>query len=138
MKETSVESVLSKSIDNSGVVREVDPRTSRDLVALLLLVGILVGGLVLYAWPHFQMRQTAIATEQMQRERERLVEENRKLRLEKASLENLARVQVIAERNLGLTTPAADHLIVVEAPQAPAGERADLASNKSVTGDARN
>jgi cell division protein FtsL len=138
MREASVESVLSKSIDNSGVVREVDPRTSRDLVALLLLVGVLVGGLVLYAWPHFQMRQTAIATEQMQREHERLVEENRKLRLEKASLENLARVQVIAERNLGLTTPAADHLIVVEAPQAATGERADLASNRTVTGDARN
>ena len=104
MREASVDSVvLSKSIDNSGVVREVDPRTSRDLLALLLLVGILVGGLVLYAWPHFQMRQTAIATEQMQRERERLVEENRKLRLEKASLENLARVQAIAERHLGLT-----------------------------------
>ena len=138
MRETNVESVLSKSIDNSGVVREVDPRTSRDLVALLLLVAILVGGLVLYAWPHFQMRQTAMATEQMQREHERLVEENRKLRLEKASLENLARVEVIAERNLGLTTPAADHLIVVEAPSAPTGERADLASSKSVTGDARN
>jgi len=138
MRETNVESVLSKSIDNSGVVREVDPRTSRDLVALLLLVGVLVGGLVLYAWPHFQMRQTAIATEQMQREHERLVEENRKFRLEKASLENLARVQVIAERNLGLTTPAADHLIVVEAPSAPTGEGAEVASNKSVTGEARN
>ena len=139
MRETSVESVvLSKSIDNSGVVREVDPRTSRDLVALLLLVGILVGGLVLYAWPHFQMRQTSMATEQMLRERDRLVEENRKLRLEKASLENLARVQVIAERNLGLTIPAADHLVVVEAPQAPTGERADLATEQPTAGDARN
>ena len=91
--------VLSKSIDNSQVVRERDPRASRDLVwLLLLLVAVLVGGLVLYAWPHLQMRQTGIATEQMQRERERLVEENRKLRLEKASLENLARVEAIAEQ----------------------------------------
>ena len=139
MREANVESVvLSKSIDNSGIVREVDPRTSRDLVALLLLVGILVGGLVLYAWPHFQMRQTAMATEQMQRERDRLVEENRKLRLEKASLENLARVQFIAEKHLGLTTPDADHLVVVEAPQAPTGERADLATDKPLAGDARN
>jgi cell division protein FtsL len=108
-------------------------------VALLLLVGILVGCLVLYAWPHFQMRQTAMATEQMQRERDRLVEENRKLRLEKASLESLARVQVIAEHHLGLTTPAADHLVVVDAPAAPAtGERADLGSTRPAAAEARN
>jgi cell division protein FtsL len=93
---------------------------------------------VLYAWPHFQMRQTAIATEQMQLERERLVEENRKLRLEKASLENLARVESIAEHHLGLTTPAADHVVVVEAPPAPStGDRADLASARPA-GEARN
>jgi cell division protein FtsL len=106
--------VLSKSIDNSGIVREVDPRTSRDLAVMLLLAIALVGGLVLYAWPHFQMRQTATATDQMQRERDRLVEENRKLRLEKASLENLGRVEAIAEGRLGLEKPAADRVVIVE------------------------
>jgi cell division protein FtsL len=124
--------VLRKSIDNSGIVREVDPRTSRDLVAMLLLTVILVGGLVLYAWPHFQMRQTAIATESMQRERDRLIEENRKLRLEKASLENLARVEAIAERHLGLAKPPADRVVVVEMPEAlPSGTH--VASSRSLT-----
>jgi cell division protein FtsL len=108
--------LLSKSIDNSGIVREVDPRTSRDLAVMLMLAIALVGGLVLYAWPHFQMRQTLTATEQMQRERDRLVEENRKLRLEKASLENLGRVEAIAESHLGLEKPAADRVVVVETP----------------------
>ena len=122
--------VLSKSIDNSGIVREVDPRTSRDLVALLLLAGVLVGGLLLYAWPHFQMRQTAIATEQMQRERDRLIEENRKLRLEKASLESLGRVEAIAERHLGLTKPAADRVVIVEVPEV-LPEQAQMASSHS-------
>jgi cell division protein FtsL len=121
--------VLSKSIDNSGIVREVDPRTSRDLLALLLLAGVLVGGLVLYAWPHFQMRQTAMATEQMQRERDRLIEENRKLRLEKASLEDLGRVEGIAEKHLGLAKPAAERVVVVELPEAPPG-RARMASDR--------
>lgn len=122
--------VLSKSIDNSGIVREVDPRTSRDLLALLLLAGVLVGGLVLYAWPHFQIRQTAMATEQMQRERDRLIEENRKLRLEKASLEDLGRVEGIAETHLGLSKPAADRVVVVELPETPPGQ-AQLASDRS-------
>ena len=122
--------MLSKSIDNSGVIREVDPRTSRDLVALMLLVAILVGGLVLYAWPHFQIRQTSMATEHMRQERERLVEENRKLRLEKASLENLGRVAAIATRDLGLVKPTAEQLVVVEVP-APPPVGARLASGES-------
>jgi cell division protein FtsL len=121
--------VLSKSIDNSGIVREVDPRSSRDLLALLLLAGVLVGGLVLYAWPHFQMRQTAMMTEQMQRERDRLIEANRKLRLERASLEDLGRVEGIAEKHLGLAKPSADRVVVVELPEAPPGQ-AQMASDR--------
>jgi cell division protein FtsL len=106
--------VVPKSIDNSQVVREVDPRSSRDLFWLLALVAVLVGGLTLYAWPHFQLRQTSYATEQMAREKERLIEENRKLRLEKATLENLRRVETIAVRDLGLAPPSPERVVVVE------------------------
>ncbi|HEY3121635.1 MAG TPA: cell division protein FtsL [Vicinamibacteria bacterium] len=113
-----------KAIDNSQVVREVDPRSSRDLWLLLLLAAALVSGLVLYAWPSLEIRQTTLAREQMSKERERLLEENRKLRLEKAALENLHRVETIARRDLGLVTPAPEKLVVVEKPkELPAGAR---------------
>jgi len=110
--------LLPKSIRNSQLVREVDPRSSRELWGLLVLVGLLVGGLVLYAWPHMALRQTGQATEQMYRERDRLIEANRKLKLEKASLENLRRVETIATRDLGLATPAPEKVVVVEKPRA--------------------
>ncbi len=110
--------LLPKAIRNSQVVREVDPRSSRELWGLLVLVGLLVGGLVLYAWPHMALRQTGQATEQMYRERDRLIEENRKLKLEKASIENLHRVETIATRDLGLATPAPERVVVVEKPRA--------------------
>ena len=106
-------------IDNSQVVREVDPRASRDLWWLLVLVMTLVGGLVLYAWPHLQIRETSRAQDRMSRERERLLEENRKLRLEKASLENLRRVETIATRDLGLQPPAAARVVVIERARTP-------------------
>jgi cell division protein FtsL len=113
-----------KSIDNSQVVREVDPRSSRDLWLLVALVAALAGGLGLYAWPTLMMRRTGTAAEQLSRERERLVEENRKLRLEKASLEDLRRVETIATRELGLATPEPERLVVVERPAAvPEGAR---------------
>lgn len=116
--------LLPKAIDNSKVVRELDPRSSRDLWLLLLLAAALVGGLVLYAWPSLEIRQTTLAREHMSKERERLLEENRKLRLEKAALENLRRVETIARRDLGLVTPAPENLVVVEKPgDAPSGAR---------------
>jgi cell division protein FtsL len=106
-------------IDNSNVIREVDPRASRDLWWLLVLVMTLVGGLVLYAWPHLQIRETSRAQERMSRQRERLLEENRKLRLEKASLENLRRVENIATRELGLSSPPAARVVVIERARTP-------------------
>jgi len=123
-------------LDNSQIVRERDPRANRDLVWLLVGVAVLVCGAGLYAWPHLEMRQTGIATEQMQRERDRLVEDNRKLRLEKASLENLERVQAIATHHLHLTRPAAENVYIVEAP-APLPTGARVASAKAA-GDERN
>jgi cell division protein FtsL len=106
-------------IDNSQVVREVDPRASRDLWWLLVLVMTLVGGLVLYAWPHLQILETSRAQDRMSRERERLLEENRKLRLEKASLQNLRRVENIATRELGLQSPPAARVVVIERARTP-------------------
>ena len=111
--------LLPKSIDNSKVVREVDPRSSRDLFWLLALVALLVGGLVLYAWPHFELRQAGLETEQLQREKDRLIEENRKLRLEKAVLEDLSRVEGIAVRLLRLEAPSADRVVIIEKPELP-------------------
>jgi len=138
MRDETVENVtLLKSIDNSGIVRQVDPKTSRDLVALLFLAAVLVSSLGLYAWPHFKMRQLETQTEQMQRERDRLIEENRKLRLEKASLEDLARVESIAVKQLGLEKPLADKIVIVETTEAPGGE-SQLASGSAAHSEARN
>jgi cell division protein FtsL len=117
-------------VDNSQIVREVDPRSFRDLFSLLVLVAVLVVGLVLYAWPHLEIRQTGMATERMHRDKERLIEQNRKLRLEKAALENLRRVEAIATKELGMAPPAPERLIVVEKPESPP-EGARLASGET-------
>jgi cell division protein FtsL len=102
---------------------------SRDIWLLLLLVAAMVGGLVLYAWPNLELREAARVKEQMSRERERLQEENRKLRLEKATLENLRRVESIATRELGLKPPPPESVLVVERP-VPAPPAARLARGR--------
>ena len=119
--------LVPKAIDNSQVVREVDPRSSRDLWWLVAVVATLVLGLVLYAWPHLQVRQVDSDRVRMSREREQLVEVNRKLRLERATLLDLRRVETIARRDLGLAPPAPEKLIVVERTSVAPG--ASLAAN---------
>lgn len=108
--------LLPRPTTNSRVVREVDPRSSRDLWLLLALVGGVVGGMVLYAWPRVQALHLDTQTQQHHVQKERLVEQNRKLRLEKATHEGLARVLDKATHQLGLSEPAPERLYVVEAP----------------------
>lgn len=121
---------IGKPIDNSRVVRQVDPRSRREILLLILLVALLAGGLGLYAWPALEIRRAGQARALLDREKERLIEENRKLRLEKAALENLRRVETIAGKDLGLRSPAAERTVVVEVPkpvppgQTVAGENA--------------
>ena len=111
--------LLPRQTSNTRVVREVDPRASRDLWLMLLLVGGLVGGMVLYAWPRLQGHHLDSETQQNQRVHEQLVEQNRKLRLEKASLESLSVVEKIATQKLGLEPPSPDRIYIVERPAPP-------------------
>ena len=107
---------LGKPIDNSRVVREVDPRSRREIWWLILLVAVIAGAAGLYAWPALEIRRAGQAAIDLDREKERLLEEKRKLNLEKSALENLSRVETIATRDLGLEAPAPEQSIVVEVP----------------------
>ena len=129
--------LVPKLIDNSRVVRQADPRTDRDLWGLLVLVALVVAGIVFYAWPHLAARETGNQTNRLTQEMDRLVEENRKLRLEKASLEDLKRVERIATKRLDLETPPPEQVVVVKRSRVlPEGTR--LARGAAPTGESSN
>jgi cell division protein FtsL len=109
--------LLGKPIDNSRVVRQVDPHARKEIWLLILLTVLLAAGLGLYAWPALEIRRTGQESVKLYREKERLLEEKRKLQLERAALENLRRVETIAGRELGLAPPAPGQSIVVELPK---------------------
>jgi cell division protein FtsL len=126
---------LGKPIDNSRVVREVDPRSRREIVLLIVLVAILAAGLGLYAWPALEIRRAGQEGALLDREKQRLLEDNRKLRLEKSSLGNLHRVEAIATRQ-GLVPPAPERTIVVEVER-PAAPDEKVARGKPPAREAR-
>lgn len=105
------------SIDNRRVVRTRDDRMSKDLLWIGGVVLILIGLFVAYGWPRAALRDTGSTAGKLQREQDRLREENRELRLEKAALQDLKRVQAIATTSLGLRSPSPQNVVVVERPQ---------------------
>jgi cell division protein FtsL len=130
---------LGKPIDNSRVVRQVDPRSRREILLLILLVIVLAAGLGLYAWPALEIRRAGQAGAMLDREKQRLIEENRKLRLEKAALENLRRVEAIAAKELGLKAPLPERSVVVEVekPKAQGTTVATASSREPKAAEAR-
>lgn len=105
------------SIDNRRVVRTRDDRMSKDFLWISGVVLILIGLFVAYGWPRAALRDTGSTAGRLQREQEKLMEENRELRLQRATLQDLKRVQLIASDSLGLRAPRPSDVVVVERPQ---------------------
>ena len=93
-----------KSIDNSRLVKVEDPRRAREMkqfgIALCLLFALVMG----YALQHFRAIEFGYQIETLRNQRDGLVEMNRALRLEEASLRDPERIDVMA-RKLGLQSP---------------------------------
>ena len=93
-----------KTIDNSRLVKLEDPRRSREMkqfgLALCCLFLLVMG----FALQHFRAIEYGYKIEALRSQREDLVNMNRALRLEEASLRDPERIDLMA-RKLGLQSP---------------------------------
>jgi len=64
-------------------------------------------------WQNVEWVRSGYAFEGLKNERDRLVEINHRLRVEKASLESLARVESLARTRLGLVEPPEGSVVLV-------------------------
>jgi cell division protein FtsL len=101
---------FSKAIDNSRLVKVEDPRRTREMrqfgFALVCLFLLVMG----YAFQHFKAIEYGYKIEALKSQREGLIEMNRALRLEEASLRDPERIDHMA-RELGLQSPQAGQVI---------------------------
>src|SRR5215472_11870456 len=93
-----------KVIDNSRQVKVADPRRRREIRMFSASVAALFLLMMFYAWQHFRAIEYGYRIEVQKSERERLVELNRTLKLEEASLRDPGRIDMLA-RQLGLESP---------------------------------
>jgi cell division protein FtsL len=118
---------FAKAIDNSRLVKVEDPRRAREMRQFGVALGFLFLLVMAYAFQHFKAIEYGYKIEALKSQRDGLVEENRALRLEEASLRDPERIDRIA-RGMGLQSPQAGQVIRMDssAPQAPGAEVASL------------
>ncbi len=105
---------FTKRIDNSRVLKIVDPQRRRELGIFAVTLGILLMFAMTYVWQHFSAIECGYKIEQLKSEREAIMESNRALKLEESSLRDLSRIDPLA-RQMGLQPPTAGQLEIMDA-----------------------
>jgi len=101
---------FAKNIDNSRVVKVDDPGRSREMRAFSVALGILCLLVLSYAWQHFRSIEYGYKISELKSQRDSLVEMNRALRLEEASLRDPERIDMLA-RKMGMVSPQPGQVI---------------------------
>jgi len=99
----TTEFYTAKRIDNTRIVRHVEPAKLRDLYRTLALGGILAAFCMLYIYQHFRCIDLSFQLEGVKAQQADAAALNSALRLEIAGLSDPKRIDVIARRQLGLT-----------------------------------
>ncbi len=95
-----------KTIDNSRLVRVVDPQSRRECLGLVAWVMALFGVVLLYAVPYLAQLRSGYRVEDLKRDHEVLVENARQLQVREAALRDPQRIYSIARGQLGMGAPS--------------------------------
>jgi cell division protein FtsL len=101
---------FAKAVDNSRLVKVEDPRRVREMRQFGFALGCLFLLVMAYAFQHFKAIEYGYKIESLRSQRNGLVEMNRALRLEEASLRDPERIDRMA-RELGLQSPQAGQVM---------------------------
>ncbi|SRR6266481_7063968 len=106
-----------KTIDNSRVVKVSDPQRRREIRMFSTSVAALFLLMMFYAWQHFSAIEYGYRIEAQKSDRDRLVELNRALKLEEASLRDPGRIDALA-RQMGFDSPQPGQVVRLETDKA--------------------
>lgn len=105
---------FAKRIDNSRLVRVSDPRRKREMIMFAAALAVLFSLIMVYAWQHFSAVEYGYRIESLRSQRDGLIELNRALRVEQASLRDPERIDLLA-RKMGLAAPQAGQVMRMDA-----------------------
>jgi cell division protein FtsL len=106
-KPLMVEFYTVKKIDNSRLVRRVEPIKTRNLYKTLALGSVIAAFFMLYVYQHFRCIDLGFQLEDLKSKAQQARTLNSELKLQIAYLRDPERIDLIARRHLGLTQPTA-------------------------------
>jgi cell division protein FtsL len=109
-----------KAIDNSRLVKIEDPKRSREMRQFGIALTCLFLLVMTYTWQHFKAIEYGYKVESLRSQRDGLLEMNRALRLEEASLRSPERIDKLA-REYGMQPPRAGQVIRMDSALPDAG-----------------
>jgi cell division protein FtsL len=121
------DALFTKSIDNSRLHREVDREQRRECYSLLALVAVAFSLCLLLAWQHLRCVRYDYQIEELKKQRASLEDWNARLRREQAELVDPQRIDTLARKELGLSSPAPQQVIHTGSVSSPAEESEELA-----------
>jgi cell division protein FtsL len=95
---------FAKRIDNSRMVKVTDPKRRREMILFGITLSVFFLFVMVYLWQHFSAIEYGYRIEQLKVQRDTIVESNRALSLEAASLKDLARIERLALQ-MGMRRP---------------------------------
>jgi cell division protein FtsL len=111
---------FTKHIDNSRVVKVDDPRRSREMKVFGIALSILCLLVLSYAWQHFKSIEYGYRIAELKAQRDGLIESNRALRLEEASLRSPDRIDKLA-REMNMIPPQPGQVVRLDAVEGEGG-----------------
>ena len=110
--------VAGKRIDNSRLLRQRDPASVQECLALLGLAMLCLGVLLFCASQHLEYVRTGYEREKLQAQHDQVLEWNRTLQLEQAALLDPERIDALARNQLGLESPRAGQWVFLHSGEA--------------------
>ena len=104
---------FARRIDNSRVVRMVDPKRRREMLTFGVTLSIFFLVVMAYLLQHLSAIEYGYRIEQAKADHNAIVESNRELKLEESSLTELQRIEIEA-RKLGMVPPSAGQIYTIE------------------------
>jgi cell division protein FtsL len=111
---------FTRPIDNSRLVKVEDPNRNREMKQFGFALACLFLLVMTFAWQHFRAIEYGYKIETLKNQRDGLIEMNRVLCLEDASLRDPERIDMLA-RKLGLQSPRAGQVIQMDTAPADTG-----------------
>lgn len=109
-----VKNVNSATLLKHQKVRNRVKKRQKSVFSLFIVITIFVGSLIFFVWSRLQITHLGYQISHTNSEQKQLLQLNKQMKLEVASLTSLSRIESIAKNQLGLINPEPHQVVFIK------------------------